>query len=225
MKKALLTALLISAFSAPAFAQAVEKVPLSTPSYTINKETDPMATDSSSAEPAKSVNKGETIIAPPPPGDTSQQEDQQETVPAPSNEPTPILPTPANTSNGEVAPPPKPFHSNVTGLTAKDETKFEKMKFCTIKVSFSSKCCGTDKNTGNKIKEWLDGNSTIAQYTQNNWGKEGEYDYCIDVPEHNNRAKTYAALKNMLPSKGANSSSGGDTTLSGKGFATVKTRD
>ena len=55
--------------SAPAYAQAVEAVPLSAPTYTLGKETDPMAMDPGTVTPdEKVINRGEAVQAPPPPG-------------------------------------------------------------------------------------------------------------------------------------------------------------
>jgi len=208
---------------APAtYAQPIEReaLPPIKP-YTLSTETDPMAMDPSSVPPAeKSVNRGVAVEAPPPPGPNSIPHssmdsapmDSSSAYPATSQQPAPVRSGAAPSANDYP-------NNNVSGVIPNDESKFANRKFCTVKVSFGSVCCGIDHKTAEKMKSYLDGNADILSFTRSEWGKEGEYDYCIDVHDHKNRSKVYVDLKKLLPRKGEEK---GSTTVSGKGFAPAK---
>ncbi len=206
-------------FAPAAHAQPIERetLPPIKP-YTMSTETDPMAMDPAAVAPVeKSVNRGEAQVAPPPPGPNSIPHSSMDSSPADSSssystEPAPVRTGPAPSANDYP-------NNNVSGVVPADESAFANRKFCTLKVSFGSMCCGIDRKTADKIKSYLDGNPGLLTYTRSNWGKEGEYDYCIDIPDHKNRGKVYVDLKKLLPRKGDEE---GKTTVSGKGFEPVK---
>jgi hypothetical protein len=218
------------AFSGPAFAQAVEAVPLSQPSYTLNKETDPMAMDPGhpSVTPEKSVNRGTAEIAPPPPG----ADDQSGTSGYDASPAAPLATSGTPGTSGTSAPSytgntamdsertQEAYPNNtVSGVVPSDEKKFDNRLFCTVKVSFTSIGTGIDSKTADRVKSYLDSNADALSYKRVDWGNEGEYDFCIDIPAHNQRAKIYTGLKRLLPSKDT-----GDqrTILSGTGFTRVQ---
>lgn len=124
---------------------------------------------------------------------------------------------------GQPIPHEKPKYSGNravdTGVAPKDDPSLQNKKFCTLKVAFSSIGTGVDSKTGDKVKSYLDANAGKLTYTRHNWGREGEYTYCLDV-EHNNRAEVYKALKKLLPAKKSNAPI---TELSGAGFTTITT--
>ncbi len=228
MKHALLLSATLVLLSQTAAAQpgAVESVPLSQPTYTLKNETDPMALDAPSTPSGKSVNKGEAVIAPPPPGEDNSAREIEPVSPPP---PVQAAQPPENenpnypynqTSPADVAPSPPVMNSTVTGLVPKDESKFERMRFCTLKISFTSMGAGTDAATGDKIKAYLDTNASKLTYTTSQSGKEGEYAHCIDIPEHNNRSGVYKDLKQIL----ANSKPKAPVNMTGKGFAPYSTK-
>ena len=225
MKKLLLSAALFVFLTNTASAQvgAVESVPLSQPTYTLKNETDPMAMDAP-APAGKSINKGEAIIAPPPPGEDVAREVEpmkveepqaiQGTQSAPAENPPSQYPAGPNTQPIPI------INSNVTGVMQKDESKFERMKFCTLKVSFTSMGAGTDAKVGDQIKTYLDSNANKLTYTKTQSGKEGEYSYCLDIAEHNNRADVYKSLKQIL----LNSKPKAPVNMTGTGFAPYSTK-
>lgn len=213
------------AFTAPALAQAVEAVPLSQPSYTLDKETDPMAMDPGMVTPEKTINRGTTEIAPPPPG-TDDQAGTTGYEPLPSPTAPPATLSPSDPSMGTSSPAmdnertQAAYPNNpVSGVVPSDESKFDNRLFCTLKMSFTSIGTGIDSKTAESVKTYLDSNADKLSYKRVDWGREGEYDYCIDVPTHNNRAKIYTGLKKLLPPKDT-----GDkrTVLTGKGFTRVQ---
>lgn len=228
----------LTALAGPAFAQAVEAVPLSAPSYTLKSETDPMAMDPGATPPENSVNRGEVQIAPPPPG----ADDQPATTGSMGGDassyggsayettPSPITP-PADFSPSGEAPRAAPSamdaermneaypNNAVTGVIRTDESKFENRTFCTLKISFGSIGTGIDHATAGKIKTYLDSHPEKLSYKKSTWGKEGEFDFCIDIPAHNNRARIYTDLKKLLPPKDTRDKR---TVLSGKGFTQVE---
>lgn len=234
MKQAILITVCVAAIAMAAFpanAQSVETVPLSEPSYTLKNETDPMAMDSGAAPaPAeKSVNRGEAEIAPKPPGADDQPGTSYDSpMPSATQPPSDFSPTdstyappPAQSMDGERTQHQQQNYPNnpVSGVVRTDESKFENRTFCTFKVSFTSIGTGIDAKTAEKVKTYLDANADKLSYKTSKWGKEGEYDYCIDVPQHNNRAKIYASLKKLLPSKDTRDKR---TVLTGKGFNRVE---
>lgn len=206
--------------SAPVYAQDVEAVPLSAPSYTLSKETDPMAMDPGTVGPAdeKVLHKGEALPATPPPGVDDQ--------PGTSYDPAPPIPVTPPTDFAPAAPvmdserTQQNYPNNsVSGVVKTDEKKFENRVFCTLKVSFTSIGTGIDNKTAEKVKTYLDANADQLTYKRADWGREGEYDYCIDIPTHNARAKIYTGLKRLLPPKDSKDQR---TVLSGKGFTRVE---
>lgn len=234
------------AFAAPAFAQPVESVPLSQPSYTLQTETDPMAMDPGSitAPDEKVLYKGTAAPATPPPGvnhvtGTATEYDSAPagTVYAPSNEAYPsgiqtTAPaasnarssgysnvTPPANNNPDATPAGNFPNNSVSGVVKSNERSFENRTWCTLKVSFTSIGTGINAKAADKIKTYLDSQSQILTYKKATWGKEGEFDYCIDIPKHNVRAKTYTAIKRLLPPKDSRDTR---TVLTGKGFSRVE---
>jgi len=197
----------------PAQAQPVESAPLGPAPYTLKNETDPMALGGPAAPedgPEAPVFRGEALPPSPPPGTDT-------IAPAPD-----FVPMAADAPPATMTAPPRDLpdypNNEISGLPKEDTTKFEKMTFCTLKISFGSQCCGTDKTAGKEVKEYLDANPDKLTYTRTNWGKEGEYSYCVKVTEHKNRARIYKDLKKMIPSiKGSK----GPVTLTGEGFEPV----
>jgi len=209
-------ALLLTAFACPAMAQPIESAPLpAIKPYTLSTETDPMAMDPSSVPPATSINRGTTTQAPPPPGENSIP-DSSSAAP-PMDITTQQQAAPAN--NGPAPSAADYPNNNVSGLLPADQGRFENRTFCTMKISFASRGGDIDRKTADKVKSYLDGNPGLLTYLRSNWGKKGEYEYCVTVAEHNNRGKVYADLKKLLPRRGDDESS---VTLTGKGFAPVK---
>lgn len=211
--------------SVPVKAQPVEAVPLSAPSYTLKSETDPMAMDPGSVTPAETVkSRGEALPATPPPGTDDQPGTTgamgaTDSMPSPTNPPADFAPSPSMDSERT----PQSYPNNaVSGVVPSDEKKFENRTFCTIKISFTSTGAGIDGKTADRVKTYLDTNAEKLTYKKAVWGKEGEFDYCLDVPTHNYRAQLYTGLKRLLPPKDS-----GDTRtiLTGKGFTRVENSD
>lgn len=232
MKHALYTAVAFSAltlFALPVLAQPVESVPLSAPAYTLQTETDPMAMDPSTAPPPKpTLHTGTAIIAPPPPGADDQPGTYYDATPAQTPS---VYDTPAPLTPSESGQPPAPSladertmpvypNNTVTGVVPRDESKFSAMTFCTLKVSFTSICCGPDNALAETVKAYLDQNADKLTYKTAPWGLEGEFDYCIDIPVHSNRARIYTGLKRLMPEQSEKTI----TILSGPGFARVETK-
>ena len=206
--------------SAPVYAQAVEAVPLSAPSYTLKSETDPMAMDPGTVGPAdeKVLHKGEALPATPPPGVDDQPGTSYDPAPATAATPPADFSPAAPAMDSERTQQNYPNNS-VSGVVKTDEKKFENRVFCTLKISFTSIGTGIDNKTAEKVKAYLDANADQLTYKRADWGREGEYDYCIDIPAHNARAKLYTGLKRLLPPKDSNDQR---TVLSGKGFTRVE---
>lgn len=196
--------------SSSALAQPIESEPLPAP-YTMQGESDPMATGSAPATPVpdieKNINRGEAIIAPPPPG----ADDYTAGIPDAAETPTDSGSMPSQQAQDNVVPnyPNNP----VSGVPIQDTSKFEKMTFCTMKVTLAA----SDTKTDEKIKTYLDANSDKFTYKHAPEDKKG-HAYCLDIPEHSNRAKTYKDLKKIIQNGDGKSSA----TLTGKGFAPVK---
>ena len=224
----LLSLVSLLAFGGPAFAQAVEAVPLSAPSYTLKNETDPMAMDPAATPVEKSVNRGEAQPATPPPGADDQPGASSEqsvggydAMPSPTNPPADFSPSsdtppaPAMDAERTGSYPNNP----VSGVLRTDESKFENRTFCTLKISFTSIGAGINQKAAGSVKNYLDANGEKLTYKKSVWGKEGEFDYCIDIPAHNNRARVYTDLKKLLPLKETRDKR---TVLTGKGFTRVE---
>ncbi len=207
---------LLAALACPAMAQPIESAPLPViKPYTLSTETDPMAMDPSSAPPAATINRGTVTQAPPPPGENSIPDSSSA---APPMNITTQQQQPANTNSGPAPSAADYPNNNVSGVVP-NESGFENRKFCTMKISFGGRNGDIDRRTADKVKSYLDGNPGLLTYLRSDWGKKGEYEYCVTVAEHNNRGKVYADLKKLLPRKGDEEST---TTLTGKGFAPVK---
>lgn len=217
---ALITALML-ACATPALAQPIESAPLAAPTYTMQGETDPMATGSAPPQQAfddvpPPINRGEAAPATPPPGADS----------LPTQDVAPITSTPPQytgeramapvTSPAANTPYTNPYPNNsVSGVPPEDTSKFENRVFCTLKVSFGSMGTGPDRKTGDKVKSYLDSNLDKLSYQTLNWGKEGEFSYCTTIKQHRDQAKIYSDLRRIIPDQRNNTA---PVTLSGKGF-------
>lgn len=142
----------------------------------------------------------------------------------------PVTQGASNSQDPQSAPfvqsaPPIPYGSSI-GTAPVQKNSYEGMKFCTLKVSFASKGAGIDQRAAGKIKTYLEKSTDILTYVEaRGQGKEGEFSYCIDIQDHKNRARVYAALKKTLPFKDDVTSSLGTTTLAGSGFTTIQRAD
>ncbi len=222
---ALITALML-ACATPALAQPIESAPLAAPNYTMQGETDPMATGS--APPPQQafddvpppVNRGEAIIAPPPPGADSLP--TQDVAPITSTAPQYMpernmgAPASANAAPVNTSPYVNPYPNNaVSGVPPEDPSKHENRIFCTLKASFGSMGTGPDRATADKVKSYLDANLDRLSYQTLNWGKEGEFSYCLTIKQHREQAKIYNDLRKLIPEQRNNRA---PVSLSGKGF-------
>jgi hypothetical protein len=228
MKRAPLTAVpflaaLLLAGAAPAQAQPVEREALPAP-YTMQGETDPMATGSAPAMAAPAdvpppVNRGEAIIAPPPPGSDSLPTQDVEPVtatPPVSMQERDLAPAPARQQAAPDSPYANPYPNNqVSGVPPEDPSKFENRIFCTLKVSFGSMGAGPDRKTAGKVKSYLDSNLNKLSYQTLTRGKEGEFSYCVTIKEHRQQANIYNDLRRLIPDRRNNRA---PVSLSGKGF-------
>lgn len=217
-----LAATLLLSSAGPALAQPIEREALPAP-YTMQHETDPMATGSApvTAAPAdtgRPINRGEAVMAPPPPGSDS----------LPTQDVEPITATPPSymqernlaPAQQQQAAPDSPYvnpypNNAVSGVPPEDPAKYENRIFCTLKASFGSAGAGPDRKTGDKVKSYLDSNLDKLSYQTLNWGKEGEFSYCLTIKEHKQQAIIYNDLRRMIPDQRSNSA---PVTLSGKGF-------
>lgn len=228
-KIALLTFVSLLAVGGPAFAQAVEAVPLSAPSYTLKNETDPMAMDPGSVTPTeKVINRGMAQPAVPPPGMNDQpgaSSDQAvggyDATPSPTSPPSDFAPsddTPPATAMDTERTGSYP-NNPVSGVVKTDESKFENRTFCTLKVTFTTVGTGINAKLADRVKTYLDSNGEKLTYKKSVWGKKGEFDYCLDIPTHANRARIYTDLKKLLPIRET-----GDkrSYVTGKGFTRVE---
>lgn len=131
----------------------------------------------------------------------------------------------SKTDDGDMAPAPGPLipYGGSIGNAPPAKNSFANKKFCTIKIAFGSRGAGTDEKTAAKIKSFLDSNGANLTYSRVPWGREGEYDLCVDIQQHNNRAKIYSGLKKLVPQPRARADSTGDVTITGAGFTTVTT--
>ncbi len=216
MKKILLLSVSLLCAALPAQAQPIESEPLGPAPYTLKGETDPMALDSSGSSAVPVQPAQNSGFAPIP-----QSEDATAPTPIEPQIVEPVSqPEPAPQAQ-DVAPSTISYpKTNVSGVIPEDPSKFENRVFCTLKVSFGSYASGTDKSSGEKIKSYLDANTHKLTYTRKQWGKEGEYDYCVKVNDHKEKADVYKNLKKLVPKSSA---AKGPVILSGDGFATVST--
>lgn len=201
MKKPILIALLLCV-SFPALAQPVERVPLAAPNYTLQNETDPMAT----TPPPSSMPQSKVIIAEPPPADSSQQD--AASIP-PSNNGLVNLQQQNSgqyTGPSENLPPaprakdPLPaFNSNVSAVRPEDPRRFENKVFCTLKISFDTKPkTNPDTKIGDAVKAYLDENKNDLRRVDSQKGRKGEYSYCVVINQHRKQAKIYNDLKQII---------------------------
>lgn len=234
---------LAALFPGNALAQAVESEPL--PPMDIVPP--PAQPQGFTPAPASAAPKTGMPEGTPAPGNSVVGEDPS-AVPiwSPSGAPAPAQPTPSGdlgteatpTGSGMVPPdassdpsatapadaykPDTTYNSPVTGVVPPQKNTAGK-KFCTLEIAFGSFAAGTDTKTGERIKSYLDSNPDKLTYVRSNWGKEGEYSYCLEVTQHKNRAEIYKDLKKLLPAKADRVRA--PTTLSGKGFAPVRHAD
>lgn len=205
--------------TAPALAQPVESVPLGPAPYTLQNETDDMAT---TPPPSDMATTSEALPPAPPPGaDDLPPQSEESGMPAENssqNNTTGIM-----TYENETAPytyaPDKLPTGTLAGAAQPDKLPPKNLKFCTMKIAFGSRGQGTDQKTGDAVKSYLDANTDKLVYLRDTRGKEGEYSYCLEVEDHKNRAGVYKNLRRLLPD-----TADGPITLSGKGFETVTVR-
>lgn len=227
-KTALLLSVALLSLAAPAMAQPVESVPLGPAPYTLQNETDPMALGGPPQPitgPEAPIYRGEAAPATPPPGEHTVTMDVAPTTVTPPGSvsferyPSPSTTTPATTTGGSYT---NPYPNNaVSGVPPEDTSKFENKMFCTLKIFFGSIGTGTDVATGEKVKAYLDSNSDKLTYVRTDWGKEGEYTYCVKINEHRQQAGIYKDLKSMMPQRGVNTP---PVSMSGKGFTPAGNR-
>lgn len=75
---------------------------------------------------------------------------------------------------------------------------------CDITVSFGSAGAGTDSDTGMSMRAYLDGATAQMHYSEESWGHEGEYKYCITISNPDNARQIYRELKSLLPIQNSN---------------------
>lgn len=134
--------------------------------------------------------------------------------------------SPPASNNPDAPPAPRstlPYGGSI-GNAPPTKYSYENKKFCTLKVSFGSRGAGIDQKTAEKVKTYLDSNADKLSYARADWGREGEYDYCLDITQHNKRAEVYKALKKIMPGPRRHADSTGDVTVTGAGFTTLTTR-
>lgn len=213
MKYVLIFASLGLLLTGTAYAQPIESEPLAAP-YTMKGESDPMATGAAphaAPEAQKTINREETIIAPPPPGADDYTAGAADQTPTDAENTLPQPKTAQEPAQDQVVPN---YPNNaVSGVPITDESKFEKMTFCTLKVTLAAQ----DTKTDTAVKTYLDSNADKFTYKHAPEGKN-DHAYCLDIPEHKNRAKTYTALKKIILDGSART----PATLTGKGFAPIK---
>lgn len=198
MKRFLLTTTLVlfSACAAPyAQAQPIESEPLA-----------PLEIKPITAQPLDNVPQEDTPDSP------SASSGQFPPVQQPTSG---VAPYPTSNTTKPIAPI-VPYGGSMG--TAPNDKPVTETKICAMQVSFESACCGTDVKTGEILKTYLDANKDKLTYTKSNWGREGEYTYCIDVPDHKNRGRTYSALKKIIEDTPAKYK---PVSLSGTGFTPV----
>jgi hypothetical protein len=203
-------------------AQPIESEPLPAP-YTLQNETDPMALGGT---PPPMAPVEEAAPATPPPGQdsitSSEPAPMTDNNPPPSDEAYPdSIQVPTGITSGPVPSANDYPNNSVSGVVPEDPSKFENKIFCTLKISFTSACCGPDIKTGEKVKSYLDANTDKLTYVRTTWGKEGEFSYCLKINEHKNQAAIYKHLKKLAaekPNKNA------PVTISGKGFEPISTK-
>lgn len=225
-KTALLFSVAFLTFAAPALAQPVESEPLGPAPYTMQNETDPMALGGAPQPitgPEAPVFRGEAAPATPPPGsDSIHVMDGGPGAVTTSGSvsferyPSPPAKAPATTTSGGYT---NPYPNNaVSGVPPEDPSKFENKMFCTLKISFGSMGAGPDVKTGGKVKAYLDSNTDKLTYVRTDWGREGEYSYCLKINDHKQQSGVYKDLRALMPKRGVNAP---PVSMYGKGFTPV----
>lgn len=199
MKKLLLTTvILVSSFSAlPVHAEPIESVPLAPIEVKPITEAKPLDNVSQEDAPVSSALT--------PADDPSLRQ--------PSSE-LPAYPT----SNTQPIAPIVPYGGSI-GTAPADKMPGPQTIFCTLKVTFASACCGIDNKTGERVKTYLDSSGDRLSYTRHDWGREGEYDYCLQIKDHKFKSKTYTALKKIITDQPVRNK---PVTITGDGFAPVE---
>jgi len=90
---------------------------------------------------------------------------------------------------------------------------------CDIQISFGSYGSGTPHKVEAKIAALMNETKDISNIKSWAWGKEGEYDYCLDFKSESSMNKFHEKLLKIIPKK----SKEGYTTLKRKGIETRKT--
>ncbi len=177
------------------------------PKETAAPDTGEMATDDSgmagTSDGTSAYDLGAPTSAPP--------KDITSAAPPPSNHSDPLM--------GDTTPI-RNWQENMPPSTRGDDPALAAKKFCNLQVSFTSIGTGIDSKTAEKIKMYLVANPDILTYTENKWGREGEFDYCVDIKEHKNRAKIYTDIKRLLPPAAAKKP---PTNIIGDGFEPIST--
>lgn len=70
---------------------------------------------------------------------------------------------------------------------------------CDITVSFGSAGHGTDADTGQSMRAYLEGMTSTLSYTEKTWGSEGQYDYCVTLGNRDDSRAVYRQLRSLLP--------------------------
>ena len=215
-KTVLLLSVAFLSLAAPAMAQPIESEPLGPAPYTLQNETDPMALGGPPQPitgPEAPVYRGEAAPPTPPPGESTVE--TMEVTPTTVTPPQNISPERSPSVGGYTNPYP---NNAVSGVPPEDSSKYEGKMFCTLKISFGSIGTGVDAKTGEKVKTYLDSNMDKLTYVRTNWGKEGEYSYCVKINDHKQQAEIYKNLKALMPKRGVNAP---PVSMSGKGFTPV----
>lgn len=246
-----LITILVTALSGTCFAQAVESEPLPPPpGGTTSSVTPPPASDPGVIPMTTPSGAPVSLGGPPSPGDSAGAPVvsggdggmaggggsvyDMGVTPSPerSTAPVPYGGDTGSPRNDEDAPtpaiemvPPRtiPYGSSI-GTAPPEKMPAPDKKFCTLEVAFGSRGAGIDQRTAEYIKNYLSSHPDKLTYIRSDWGREGEFSYCLDIAQHRNRAQIYKDLKKMIPGVRRGDSSTGDTTLSGSGFETVTTR-
>lgn len=238
MKHVLLISTLFFCFTAPlsAMAQPIESEPLapmdlqspqtqaapsSGPQPYYNRVVETNSTEGMSGGVGSAYDIGAT--ATPPPVSADPERTPAPAV-APSSAPHNDFSADTVSTDDRTAPIRSVPYGSSIGAAPPVKYSYEGKKFCTFKVSFSSRGAGVDRKTAESVKSFLESRSQKLSYKRVDWGHEGEYDYCVDVPRHSDRASVYAGIKRLIPKKSVLSDSTGDTLLAGSGFETITTQ-
>ncbi len=94
-----------------------------------------------------------------------------------------------------------------------------KNKSCDLHLSFGSYGSGTPFKVIKKIKAYLLVSKGIEKSYQWNWGKEGEFDYCLVLKDKKQMDKMFSDIKLLIPLESRH----GYTTLVNREGITHKT--